>query len=150
MKASAFVRSALFPLIIIAALVWLGVNALRDDSSGEKLPFSRALMLVRSGDVAIERATFDPESHEVEFRLVSGKRDTTVYPVEQSAYELQQLLEEEGIPFEAKRVGGSAWWSLLTALLPFVLLLAFWLAFMRNVRRDSPTGPEFQETSLLR
>ena len=147
MSGSAFARSALFPLIVIAALIWLGVNTLRDDStSGEKLRFSQALTLVRSGPVAIERVTFDPETHEVELRLATGRRETTVYPVEQSAYELQQLLEEKGIPFQAKRAGGSAWSSLLTSLLPFVLLLAFWLLLMRTVRRDPSTAPDSQET----
>ena len=37
-------------------------------------------------------------------------------------------------PFDSKGVGSSAWWALLTSLLPIVLLLAFWLFLMNQVQ----------------
>jgi ATP-dependent Zn protease len=143
-------QTYLFPLVIIAALVWLGAQTIGGDSKGDRVPFSDALTMVRQSSGGIVRATFRPSTHEVEFRFSSGRRDKTVYPVDQSAFELQQLLEEKGIPFDAKRPGSGPVWSLLTALLPFVLLIGFWLLLMRNVRRNPPTEPASQETSPLR
>jgi hypothetical protein len=60
----------------------------------------------------IDHVTFHPSTQAVDFQLRSGRTRTTVYPVDQSAYELQQLLEEKGVAFEAKRTGSSAWWSI--------------------------------------
>jgi hypothetical protein len=36
--------------------------------------------------------------------------------------------------------GSFAWWSILTSLLPFVLLFGFWILLMRKVRTGSATG----------
>jgi cell division protease FtsH len=142
-------RQFLFPLVIIAALVWLAAQTLGGSDSKESLRFSEALAFVRQSPGQIARATFRPSTHEIELRLRSGKTRTTVYPVDASAYELQQLLEDKGVAFDAKRVGSSAWWSILTSLLPFVLLFGFWILLMRKVR-NAPTGSGSQETQSPR
>jgi cell division protease FtsH len=145
MSANRFLRSALFPLVIIAALIWLAAQTLGGDSEkSDKFRFSDALQLVRQDASGIESATFRPSRHEIEFHLTAGGGRKTIYPVDQSAYELQQLLEEKQIPFESKRPGSSPWWSLMTSLLPFVLLFGFWIFLMQ---RNRFTGPGSQETS---
>jgi cell division protease FtsH len=143
-----FSRSWIFPAVIIAALIWLGAQTLTDDSNGssESLRFSDALALVRQSPGRIDHVTFHPSTQEVDFRLATGRTRTTVYPVDQSAYELQQLLEEKGVAFEAKSKGSSPWWSILTSLLPFVLLFGFWVFLMRTVKQRTPTAQDPQET----
>jgi ATP-dependent Zn protease len=142
----------LFPLVIVAALIWLAVQTIGGDTSDGNLRFSEALALVRQGATGIDHVTFHPSSQEVDFRFVSGKTRTTVYPVDQSGYELQQLLEDKRIPFDAKRVGSSAWWSILTSLLPFVLLFGFWIFLMQQVQRrkgwgQTPSGSDPSSSS---
>ena len=137
-------RQALFPLVIIAALVWLAAQTLGSDNSKAHLRFSDALALVRQSPGEIEHVTFRPSTQEAEFRLRTGKSRTTAYPVDASAFELQQLLEDKGVPFDSKRVGSSPWWSMLTSLLPFVLLFGFWILLMRKVRTGATTGPGSQ------
>jgi hypothetical protein len=101
--------SLVFPAIIVAALIWLGVSTL-SGGSGDKhrIRWSDALALVRHSPGGIESATFRSSSHEIELRLSSGKRDKATYPVDQSAWAMQQLLEQKGIPFDAKHSGASA------------------------------------------
>jgi ATP-dependent Zn protease len=139
---------ALFPLIIIAALIWLGLQTLANDSNGSSnsLRFSDALALVRQEPSRIDHVTFHPSTQAVDFRLRTGRTRTTVYPVDQSAYELQKLLEENAVAFEAKRTGSSASWSIFTSLLPFVLLFGFWVFLMRTVKQRTPTGQDPPET----
>src|SRR6266850_4016369 len=100
-----FYRSALFPLVIIAALIWLAVQTLGNDSSGssKSLRFSDALALVKQNPGGIDHVTFHPSTQQVDFRLRTGRTRKTAYPVDQSAYELQQLLEEKGVAFDAKK-----------------------------------------------
>jgi cell division protease FtsH len=133
-------RQAIFPLVIIAALVWLALQTLGGDTTTDKLRFSDALAHVRQSPGDIERVTFRPSTQEAKFRFRNGKTATVAYPVDASAYELQQLLEDKGVAFDAKRVGSSAWWSTLTSLLPFVLLFGFWILLMRKVRTGPATG----------
>ena len=143
-----FSRSWLFPAVIIAALIWLGAQTIlgNSDDSSDNLRFSDALALVRQSPGRIDHVTFHPSSQEVDFRLATGRTRTTVYPVDQSAYELQQLLEENEVAFDAKGTGSSAWWSILTSLLPFVLLFGFWVFLMRMVKQRTPTGQDAPET----
>ena len=141
-------RNALFPLVIVAALIWLGAQTLSGNSGGssQNLRFSDALELVRQNPKGVERVTFHPSTQEVDVRLATGRTRTTVYPVDQSAYELQQLLEDAGIAFDAKRNGSSAWWSILTTLLPFVLLFGFWVFLMRMVKQKTAREQDHPET----
>ncbi|MBV8598309.1 MAG: AAA family ATPase, partial [Actinobacteria bacterium] len=41
---------------------------------------------------------------------------------------------EHNVPFNSKGVGSSPWWSILTSLLPFVLLFGFWIFLMNQVQ----------------
>ena len=131
----------IFPVVIIAALIWLALQTLGGSSSSHaRLRFSDALALARQS-AGIDHVTFHPSTQEVDFHLVGGKTRTTVYPLDQSGYELQQVLENRHVPFDAKRVGSSQWWSILTSLLPFVLLFGFWIFLMGNMKRGEPSGP---------
>jgi ATP-dependent Zn protease len=141
-------RNALFPLVIIAALIWLGAQTLSGNSSGSsgKLRFSDALALIRQNPKGIEHVTFHPATQKVDIRLTTGRTRTTVYPVDQSAYELQQLLEDAGVAFDAKSKGSSPWWSILNSLLPFVLLFGFWIFLMRMVKQKTAREQDPPET----
>jgi ATP-dependent Zn protease len=128
-------RKLLFPLVVIAALIWLAAQTLGDSGdSKQKLLFSQLLGQVRQQPENIRSVTFRPSTQEVEFRYANGKRAKAAYPVDESAFELQQLLESKHILFDAKRTGSSAWWDILTSLLPFVLLFGFWIFLMQRTR----------------
>ena len=140
-------RNALFPLVIVAALIWLGAQTLGNNSgSSDHLRFSDALSFVRQSAGGIDHVTFHPSTQEVDLRLATGRTRTTVYPTDQSGYELQQLLEEKGIGFDAKSKGSSAWWSILNSLLPFALLFGFWVFLMRMVKQRASTEQHSPET----
>ena len=147
MNGRSVTRSALFPLVIVAALIWLALQTIGGGSSHQDLRFSDALALAHQGS-RVDHVTFHPSTQEVDFHMVVGKTRTTVYPVDESAFELQRLLEDNHIAFDAKRTGSSPWWSILTSLLPFVLLFGFWLFLMKNVRRGELGGPNSPRTSF--
>jgi ATP-dependent Zn protease len=134
-------RKAIFPLVIIAALIWLAVQTIGDGGDSKaRITFSQVLGEARAQPEVIRNVTFHPSTQEVEVHYVDGKTAKAAYPVDQSAYELQQLLESKHVLFDAKRTGTSAWWSLLTSLLPFVLLFGFWVFLMKGVRGQTPQG----------
>jgi ATP-dependent Zn protease len=130
----------LFPLVIVAAVVWLALQTL-GGSSDKTFRFSQALTTARQNPSSISRVTFHPSNQEVEFHFTNGTTRTTVYPVEASAFDLQQLLDKNHIAFEAKSTRSSPLWSILTSLLPFVLLFGFWIFLMRTVQQKKQTEP---------
>ena len=131
-----------FPVIIIALLVWLAASSwgTGTDNTKRKYLFTQMLEQVRQQPSSIRSVTFHPSTQEVEFRYADGTKARAAYPVDQSAYELQKLLESKHVLFDARRTSSSPWWSLLTSLLPFVLLFGFWIFLMRQVQRRKGWG----------
>ena len=131
-----FFRSALFPLIIIAALVWLALQTL--GSHGPKVTketTAQVFQQVKTGDIAAGTpVTIDPNKQAVSLTDSSGKHFTVHYATPQSEAALEQVMLAHNVDFNSKGVGSSPWWSILTGLLPFVLLFGFWIFLMNQVQ----------------
>ena len=135
-----FFRSALFPLVIIAALVWLALQTLGGHSSAQssKLTLSQVQQKIDTCDTsppcAFQELVFTPNKNQLNYTLADGKKGSVHYPSDQSAADLQAAMNKHGVPFDSKGVGSSPWWSILTSLLPFVLLFGFWIFLMNQVQ----------------
>jgi cell division protease FtsH len=135
-----FFRSALFPLVIIAALVWLALQTLGGHGAkAQKLTYSQVIADAKTcGTYCIQKVTFDPNKRSIKVQYTphrySGHAAYVHYPSDQSQNAFQTLLEEKGITFDSKGTGSSPWWSILTSLLPFVLLFGFWIFLMNQVQ----------------
>ncbi len=135
-----FFRSALFPLVIIAALVWLALQTLGGHGAKtEKLTYSQVISDAKScGPSCISKVTFDPNKRSIKVQYTdskyAGRASYVHYPSDQSQNSFQNLLEQKNVPFDSKGTGSSPWWSILTSLLPFVLLFGFWIFLMNQVQ----------------
>jgi cell division protease FtsH len=128
-----FFRSALFPLIIIVLLVFLASRTLLPGRAEErKVTYSDAIAEVKNGNV--NEVLFTPSRQQINLTLVSGDKVKVNYPTPQSATQFQNLLQQENVKFDSKGTGSSAWWALLINVLPFVILIAFWIFLMNQVQ----------------
>jgi cell division protease FtsH len=133
-----FFRSALFPLIIIAALVWLALQTL--GAHGTKTTpetLYQVLTTIKTQPGTIDHAVFVPSKQELdvyETQGAGGKKIVVHYAGDQSQAQIQNLLLNNKVNFDSKGVGGNPWWSILTSLLPFVLLFGFWIFLMNQVQ----------------
>jgi cell division protease FtsH len=131
-----FFRSALFPLIIIAALVWLALQTL--GSHGTKTTqatTSRVYSIIRSGQVdESQGVVIDPTKQSLTLTTTSGQKYSVHYASPQAEAALEQTMIAHNVTFNSKGVGSSPWWSILTSLLPFVLLFGFWIFLMNQVQ----------------
>jgi cell division protease FtsH len=131
----------IFPLLVVVLLVYLASQTLLDDKAkGTKVAYSQFLDFVDSSPSSLDRVTFDPDGHSITAELRDGRTWKTHYTTDESAYALEQTLRRERILFDSEGGGDSAWWSILTYLLPFVLFFAFWIFLMRQVRGKLPRG----------
>ncbi len=134
-----FFRSALFPLIVIVLLVYLASQTLMGNEKQEKVTYSQLKTQVENNPAQFEAIVANPSKQQlsVEYKGTGGEkgRKTKVaYPSPESLVPFERLMAEKNINFDSKAVGGSPWWSLLTGLLPFVILIAFWIFLMNQVQ----------------
>jgi cell division protease FtsH len=130
-----FFRSALFPLIIIVVLAYLAMNTLTgNDNQREKRTYSQVIELVRDNPDSIKQAVFKPKGQSLEITLDGDEKISTNYPTPESQFALEELMQQKGVTYDSKGTGGSFWGSLLIGILPFVILIAFWIFLMNQVQ----------------
>ncbi|TML66034.1 MAG: ATP-dependent zinc metalloprotease FtsH [Actinobacteria bacterium] len=130
-----FFRSALFPLIVIAALVWLAVQTLSGHGhKTTKASLSEVQNIIVAQPGTIKNADFNPNKRELALNLTDGKKVSVHYPSDQYSVILGNELKQSKVQYDSKGPGGSPWWSILTGLLPFVLLFGFWIFLMNQVQ----------------
>jgi cell division protease FtsH len=132
-----FFRSALFPLVIIAALVWLALQTLGSHNTATKSQTtSQFIDAINQGQIQ-GPVTIDPNKQSMT-ATIGGKQVTVHYATDQSEYSIEQAMRAPAtgtpVEFNSKGVGSSPWWSILTGLLPFVLLFGFWIFLMNQVQ----------------
>jgi cell division protease FtsH len=128
-----FFRSALFPLVVIVLLVYLASQVLipKKDNAA-KITYSELIQRAEAGDVS--DVQFNPNRQEIRATIDGNQKVKVYYPTSQSQFSFQQVLQKQNVRFDSKGVGSSAWWSLLTGLLPIALLIVFWIFLMNQVQ----------------
>jgi cell division protease FtsH len=132
-----FFRSALFPLVIIAALVWLALQTLGGHGQKvEKKTTSEVIGMIQRDPGRIDKVVINPNKHQFEvIPTASGAPKIFVhYATDQSEAAVEQAMLDNNVEFDSKGTGSSPWWSILTSLLPFVLLFGFWIFLMNQVQ----------------
>jgi cell division protease FtsH len=136
-----FFRSALFPLVIIAALVWLALQTLGGHgSNSHPETFSQLYQTAKATPGQLSDVVFVPSKQEID-ATVGGQKVTVNYASDQDQHSFQQLLaaavssgKAPADLYSSKGIGSSPWWSILSSLLPFVLLFGFWIFLMNQVQ----------------
>jgi len=134
-----FFRSALFPLIVIVLLVYLASQTLMGNKPKDKVTYSELKGQVQTNPGSIKEIVANPTKQQLTVEYVGtagekGRKTKVAYPSPESLVPFEKEIEKQSISFDSKAVGGSPWWSLLTSLLPFVILIAFWIFLMNQVQ----------------
>src|SRR5215211_88686 len=131
-----FFRSALFPLVVIVLLVWLASQTLIPHGKSEtKFTYSEFIQKAKDGDV--NNVNFTPSKRSITGTIPSDndKKFTVHYPADQSVPQITEILQSHpGIKFDSKGTGGFSWVSAFFSLLPFIILIAFWIFLMNQVQ----------------
>jgi cell division protease FtsH len=133
---SRFFRSALFPLIVIVLLVYLASQTLLPGRSDQtkKITYSQLKDLVQNEASSVDNVVFDPKAHSITATLQNDNKYKVNYPSDESQIQFEDELDSRGITYDSKGTGDSAWWNILTYLLPFVLFFGFWIFLMNQVQ----------------
>ena len=130
-----FFRSALFPLIVIVLLVYLASQTLMGGKKNEKkVTYSALQQQVRDDPGSVREVVFGPSKKEITLTLNTGKKWKVHYPSDQSQVDFEKLLQRQNVTYDSKGTGGSWWGAALINLLPFVILIGFWIFLMNQVQ----------------
>ncbi len=130
-----FFRSALFPLIVIVLLVYLASQTfMGGGEKKQKLTTSQLYDRIQEAPSSIHEVTFVPSKQRADIEFTNDQKGSVHYASEFAQKDLQDKLSAANITFDSKGVGSSPWWSILTSLLPFVLLFGFWIFLMNQVQ----------------
>jgi cell division protease FtsH len=132
-----FFRSALFPLIVIVLLVYLASQTfMGGGDEKEKTTYSQFINAVEDNPQQFDNITFNPDKRSIKADVKEGQGDdySVNYPSDEAGLRLQRTLEENNIQFDSKGTGGFSIASLLISLLPFLLLIGFWIFLMNQVQ----------------
>jgi cell division protease FtsH len=130
---SRFFKSAAFPILIVIVLAILATKVIGGGSSGPHYTFGNLLQQLDNKQVA--KLTLNQKSNSAEVTLDNGQKYTVGYT---NGYS-QTLINEAktDVPAAGLNVdtnSSSIWLSLLTYLLPVVILIVFWLFLMNQVQ----------------
>jgi cell division protease FtsH len=129
---SRFLKNATFPILIVVVLAFFAQRFLGQNESKPKPNFGQFLEQIDNNQV--KSVTINTRDNTLDVTEADGKtKYETGYP---DNYEpkLIDTLQKHNVQTSVKGKGGSNWLSLLTYILPFVLLLAFWIFLMNSVQ----------------
>jgi cell division protease FtsH len=136
------------PALVLVLLVYLATQTLLDGSASAAvgIPYSALIRRVERSQPgspqAVVKVVVNTKTHGLEATLADGTVLDSHYTTDASEFAFERLLARKGIEYDAKPTSSSAWWSVLTYLLPFILFFGFWIFLMRRVgdRSRSPLG----------
>lgn len=127
---STFARSALFPLIVIVLLVYLAGQTLYGDEKTRTITYTEVERLIRDRPETVDEVTFRPSESEVVVKLENGSKLRAHYPGTVPPAEPVTQADDRDSDGTS-----SPWWTFLTPLLPFALLLGFSVYLMNRIQR---------------
>ncbi len=130
---SRFFKSAAFPILIVVVLAFFAQKLIGSSTSKAAPTFGQTVQSINQGD--IKTMSLDQKDNSADVTLTDGTKYTVGYPDSMSKYMVQQAIKYDGASsVTVQDKSSSAWLSLLTYLLPFVIFIGFWIFLMNQVQ----------------
>ncbi len=125
---------ALVPILIVIVLAFFAQRIISPTTEEPEPTYSEFIAQI-NGDQAsnIESVEIKTNDNTIKVTETDGTEFSTGYP-DNTEQELVNTLERQNIETKVDGKGGSSILSLLTYILPFVLILAFWIFLMNQMQ----------------
>jgi cell division protease FtsH len=130
---SRFFKSAAFPILIVLVLVFFVTKFFIPSSPNRVSHSYQTLVSTDIPNHAVKSADLKTKDNSVSVTLSNGEKYEVGF-VDQAAPQLIEELRKSGARFNVESSKTSIWPSLLTYLLPLVLILGFWFFLINQVQ----------------
>jgi len=134
---SKFFKSAAFPILIVIVLAFFA-NRVISPGKDQKDPLYSPGFLGQVDKGQVKQVTLNTKNNKIDVELKPGangkaRKYTTAYP-DNTEQALINNLRSENVPIEVKAKSGSTWTTALVYILPFVIMLLFWLFIINQMQ----------------
>ncbi|MBO0768447.1 MAG: ATP-dependent zinc metalloprotease FtsH [Solirubrobacterales bacterium] len=129
-----FFKSALFPILVVVVLAFFAQKLIGSSSNAKSYNYGQFVTQIKGHD--IQTATFDQKDNKVSVvRKNGGGKYTVGYPDYALPTLTNQLIANDGAgSVNVQDKSSSPWISILTYLLPFLLMFGLWIILMNQVQ----------------
>jgi cell division protease FtsH len=130
---SRFFKSAAFPILLVILLAFFVQNLFYGSRTNESLTFNDFQAAVAQGNVVVDPpSVLKTKDLVVEGTLKSNNKSFEVGFTE--GYPMEQYLLDNNVPFTTDIQKSSVWASLLTTVLPILLMVVFFIFLMNQMQ----------------
>jgi cell division protease FtsH len=142
---------ALVPILIVIVLAFFAQRIISPATEEEKPTYSQFIQQINteSGAADIDKLEIKTEKNEIDVKLKDGTEFTTGYP-DNTEQGLVNTLERQNVDFSVSGKGGSSILGVLTYILPFILILAFWIFLMNQMQGGGSRVMNFGKSKAKR
>jgi cell division protease FtsH len=144
-----FFRSAAFPILIVIVLAFFAQRLINPGEREEQPTYTDFIAQVQEEPTAIESVVLEQEGSTIKVVKTDEEEYSTGYPSETEA-QLVNLLERQEIKTEVEGTGGSSFVSMLTYILPFLLIFGFWIFLMNQMQGGGSRVMSFGKSKAKR
>ncbi len=140
---------ALVPILIVIVLAFFAQRIISPPQSGDEPNYSDFIAQINDAPDQIDSVTINTNDNTVDVTKSDGNEYSTGYP-SNTEESLVNTLERQQIDTSVKGKGGSGLLSLLTYILPFVLIFGFWLFLMNQMQGGGSRVMNFGKSKAKR
>ncbi|MGI8846374.1 MAG: ATP-dependent zinc metalloprotease FtsH [Thermoleophilaceae bacterium] len=134
---SKFFKSAAFPILIVIVLAFFANRVISPDTD-QKDPLYSPGFLGQVDKGQVKKVTLNTKNNKIDVELKPGasgksRKYTTAYP-DNTEQNLINNLRSENVPIAVKAKSGSTWTTALVYILPFGIMLVFWLFIINQMQ----------------
>jgi cell division protease FtsH len=144
-----FFRSAAFPILIVIVLAFFAQRLISPGEREETPTYTDFIAQVSERPTTIESVTLEQDNSTIQVIETDENEYKTGYPSETEA-QLVSLLERQEIKTEVEGTGGSSIVSMLTYILPFLLIFGFWIFLMNQMQGGGSRVMSFGKSKAKR
>jgi cell division protease FtsH len=142
---------ALVPILIVIVLAFFAQRIISPATQEEEPTYTDFIAAIQDDSQAaeIESVTIKPGDNKIEVKKTDDTDYTTGFP-NNTEQDLVNTLERQNIETTVEGSGGSAILGLLTWVLPFILILAFWIFLMNQMQGGGSRVMNFGKSKAKR
>ena len=129
---------ALVPILIVIVLAFFAQRIISPSTEEDTPTYGEFIAQIEGADGAppvtdIESVTMKTNDNTLDVVQTDGTEYSTGYP-DNTEEQLVNTLEQQDVALSVDGKGGSSFLGLLTYILPFILILAFWIFLMNQMQ----------------